>query len=352
MTEFITTNLTNYSVSIPPCAVQALKIHYPMYLAGTCMSMLSCLAAFIVYIIIREKIFHRSGGQYDRDGTKHWIHCNFILSFLLRDTGVIISVYLYYNGPTSLTAESLIESLLIAFVIYTVYAIIANFWWMFAEGLWIYLGVFLPNEYRRYHYMKIKMCLVGWVIPGLLILLWVGIEHKDLINLQKSFQEIPAIVCIITPIYLVIFLNLIMTTHVLYHFGHMMRDEDFLERRLARATLVLSFLLGINFIVPFIARYLVSDLCAIEIITFFEDIVSCIQGLFVSIFILQNEEVLQCAKRCIKIPRMIQMRGSSRSSRSSHGSTVNTTGSGSNKPSIDHKYQPCIMEPQSPSNQT
>ena len=134
--------------------------------------------------------------------------------------------------------------------------------------------------------MKIKMCLLGWLVPGLLVLTWTIIklaEHNFRTidtNSDQLFWEIPAVVCIITPVYLVIFLNLIMTAKVLYYFGHMMHGEDLLELRLARATLVLSFLLGINFTVPFALRLFVSDPCAVEIISFVEDVVSCIQGLF------------------------------------------------------------------------
>ena len=291
-------NCTASNVMNNTCFVEMQTVHHSLFLAGTCISMIACLAAFLVYIIIRNRIF-RKGTQLDKDETKHWIHCNFILSFIIRDFAIM---YVLFHSVTN-TALYLSK---VGFYCY-IFAIIANFYWMFAEGLWLHLGVFLPNKYKQFNFMKVKVCLVSWLLPGLLIAVWATAEtyrfHRECESPSDVFWELPAILCILIPIYLLLFLNLIMMIKVLYHFGYMLRGEERNKRRLARATLVLSFLLGMNFAIPFIILPSLPEkkLCTFEITRLMNDAVSSLQGFFVAIFyVLRNEEVLQYFKTHIR----------------------------------------------------
>ncbi|XP_072013033.1 corticotropin-releasing factor receptor 1-like [Amphiura filiformis] len=323
-------NNSNISCPISPnntCQLNTMKVHHPLFLFGTCVSITTCLAAFFVYIMIRDKIFRTTAQLLDRDDTKHWIHCNFILSFLIRDFAIVFVV----SHVIQIKEIPGFSGVGIYFYLFT---IIANFYWMFAEGLWLYFGVSLPNDFKKFRFMKTKMCLVGWWLPVSLVSVYAIIKETEKLrqnnvqmddcNSPNPFWELPAIFCILIPVYFVVLLNLMMMIRVLLHFGYLLRREMKTKRRLVRATLILSFLLGMNFAIPFIILPSLpeNEKCAFEVVMTVSDTVSSLQGFFVALFyVLRNAEVLQYLETEIpfELPSSISPRAS-RGSRTSHSS--------------------------------
>lgn len=326
--------------SFPTCEEIIALIHFPIHLTLTCISIATCMAAFLVYFRIRKKIF-TSQAVYERKDIKHWIHFNFIISFILRDVAILITMVYQRSGKHILLTN---KSPLAAYTFYT-YINIANFYWMFNEGLWLYLGVFFDTEFKHFSHMKVKLSLFGWLLPAFLMSVWAAVEavlyrldnRKIWTPSEKGFWEPASVVCILVPVYLILFVNLIMMIRLLRHFKNMIQRELKVKRRLARATFILSFLLGINFAIPSIVFSLhLSEIetnpCAENSIKFLNFIVSSLQGFFVAIFyVLSNKDVLQFFKTQIQEDITSVSPRVSRSSRTSRISQTSSRPSGASQ---------------------
>ena len=282
------------TTSGPTCNLEtAEQIHYSVYLIGTCISLLTCLTALTVYIKIHKNIF-TSRSEPGRNVTRHFIHCNFIISFVIRD---VIFLYLLAHIIAEKVPPKTSEG--DTFVIYTT---VVSFYWMFAEGLWLYLGVAKALEYQAYKCMKIKLFLIGWLVPGLLIAIWaiaIKFHASNPCNFGNMYWTLPGILCILVPIYIVLLANLIMMIRVLYKVNDALHDSRHsakTNQRLAKSTLLLSFLLGMNFAIPsvIIPTLPESQQCAVEIVRLLSDTVSSFQGFFVAMFfVLRSKDVLE-----------------------------------------------------------
>ena len=204
------------------CEVNTTQVDIPLFLSCTCLSLLVCLVAFIIYIIIRKKMLFNKTSQPDRDTTKHWIHFNFILSFIIRDVTIVTTLFLSIAQFqfSNLQARTQTRKA------FHVYAVIANFCWMFLEGFWLFAGVSFPNNYKQFFHMKITTCLIGWLTPAVLVSIWTVSEsihpHTETGN---HFQEVPGIICILAPIYAILLLNLGMMIKVLHSLKHILQSE-------------------------------------------------------------------------------------------------------------------------------
>ena len=180
---------------------------------------------------------------------------------------------------------------------------------MFIEGFWLYAGVFFL-KYTKWHYMKIKACLIGWFVPAAFMTIWGTGEHiLSYLNISetikdKGFWAPMSVSCLLVPVYLILTTNSIMMIRVLYKLRQMLKESNGdstygLMRRLARATFVLSFLLGLNYAIPLIIfslhiPALENNACAILNIQLINSVVSSLQGFFVAVFyVLSNKEVRQ-----------------------------------------------------------
>ncbi|XP_072027353.1 uncharacterized protein [Amphiura filiformis] len=110
------------------------------------------------------------------------------------------------------------------------------------------------------------------------------------------------IVCILSPIYLILFLNLLMMIKVLYHLKVILKNDRNARAKwlkLAKATLVLSILLGLNLIIPvIITRPLEHMPCAHAVVGLLNQISSTLQGLvFAVLFVLVKTEIREHLKR-------------------------------------------------------
>ncbi len=332
-TEDNVTSSSNLTVYVKPskCVSDISKIRYPLYLSCSCLSIIACLAALIIYILIRKTVLFDTTTSPDGQGTnatKHWIHFNFLISFVMRDLAFIIILSLYIDrGPlwsSNLRAKRLQEA-------FHVYVNNSYFYWMFVEGLWVFLGVYKTMEFTQYKHTKVKTCIVGWVTPAVLTFIWSMIQefrHSE----QANFWEPSSLVCILGPIYLIILLNLLMMVYVLYRLRILLHRDSHGSLRLAKATLALSMLLGLNLIIPVsILPLLENNLCTHQIVVLLNQVSSSFQGLFFAIFfVFTNKEIKQKLRpvrrelsQYMPIPR--SMSQSSRGSRSSTSVRTNLT---------------------------
>ena len=191
--------------------------------------------------------------------------------------------------------------------------------------------------------MKIKFCLLGWLLPASLICIYAIIEEtkesSDFCVTSISWK-LPVIFCIQIPVYLLLVLNLMMMIRVLLHFGYLLKGELKTKRRLVRATLILSFLLGMNFAIPVIVLPSIPEheVCASKVLTTMNNFISSLQGIFVALFyVLRNPEVLQYLKTEMHIELPSTPRASRASRTSRESSDVRPTrGSRSSRTSGNH----------------
>ena len=283
------------------CVLYAAKVHYILYLLCTIQSVIACLTAFYMYTVIRKV-------RDIRMEKTHWINWNFMLSFILRDACIIALLSLYFAG-VGLPNQGVFRS--VPYLI--LYFAIANFYWMFAEGLWLYIGVIYPLEFRSYRHTKVKLSLVGWVIPAVFACLY-AVTMEAIPSLQTPFAagpfNKPYIVLILAPIYALLLINLVLMVRVLCKLSSMIHKSRtsfanaLSNKWLAKATIALVFLLGVFFIIPIIvlnALIKAEKYCAQEIVHTITDAVSALQGIFVAIFyILGNEEVRKHTRRRLR----------------------------------------------------
>ena len=290
---------TSDDITLSDCVLEVNRIHHPVYLGCTTLSLLTCLSAFILYIIIRDQIFHV--GAESKDETKHWINWNFIISFILRDTSVVTIITL------SLVSDRIngLGYWVRVIVVFTIYGVVSNFFWMFIEGLWLYIGVFFAMKRKMFVRTHLKTSVIGWLLPLVIVLVWTAWSLKS--QTFGTFDNPPGFVCILGPIYSLLFINLIMMVRVLHRLAGMLTNFN-PKWRLAKATLTLTFLLGVQFMIPILILAIGSriqgiNMCVVTVIRFINDAVSALQGLFVAIFyVLTNEEVRRCSRRYVGIP--------------------------------------------------
>ncbi len=272
------------------------KVHVPVYMSCTCLSLVTCLVAFTVYFIVRDV-------KEVRNQPRHWINWHFLFSFILRDTMNLSSMVMQLLPNYSVYVRT------VPWKVLAVYALIPNFFWMFVEGLYLYIGVFHAFGNKIYTWqIKVGMFIIGWVIPACLTSIWCLQQY---ITKGSFLFGKPFIIGILSPIYLVLFLNLIMMTRVCYTLFTKLKTSQTevnlrkielkmnIAKRLAVFTLAASILLGVPQIIPMILLQIVDHTSKISyIVNFVNSIWSALQGFFVPIFyVLMNKDVMDHMRR-------------------------------------------------------
>ena len=268
-----------------------------VFLVFSLLSLTACILGIGVYILIRNRIFGH--GPQKKDSVRHWINWNFLISFILRDMSLVVIIcYSTFGTPLRLHA---------VVVVFLTFILISNFFWMFAEGLWLYFGVFCAHQRPRWRYMKVKMCIIGGVLPGILACMWAVTEAvRVLITEDFTIQNVtrkenynhndwPGLVWVVSPIYLLLLINLTMMIRLLWKFPGLFQYRP--RRRLAKAIIALAILLGMGYLVPVVIVQALSrtNYChVLQVVLLINNILSALQGFFVAIFcVLTNKQVKQ-----------------------------------------------------------
>ena len=290
-------NDIRYAICIP--WKKLIEVNYIVFLSCTCISILACLIAVIVYCVIRTNIF--GYGPEKKDTIRHWINWNFLISFLLRD--IYIATFASYIVSTNFTKSPNPHA---AIRVFLTFFAITNFYWMFAEGLWLYFGVFYPTKRMKWRWMRVKISLIGWFLPAILVSLWAMTEairvvlsedfHKSNVTGKEQYDFLgwPGLVCIMGPIYILLLLNLVMMIKLLCKMPELFQYRP--RRRLAKAIILMALLLGIPYVAPIILIQVFhkTDYCHVfQIIDFINNMLSSLQGFFVATFcVLTNKQVV------------------------------------------------------------
>ncbi|XP_077581085.1 vasoactive intestinal polypeptide receptor-like [Stigmatopora nigra] len=228
--------------------------------------------------------------------TRNYIHIHLFVSFILKAIAVFIKDVILYDVGETESCHSSVGCK--AVMVFFQYGIMASYFWLLVEGLYLHalLAVSFFSE-RKYFWWYI---LIGWVAPTIFISAWV---------ITKAYLNDPGCWEIIddkpwwiikTPILVTILVNFFIFICVIRILRQKMncpdigRKESNQYTRLAKSTLLLIPLFGINYIIfAFIPDHINSQLRMI-----FDLILGSFQGFVVAVlYCFLNGEVQVEIKR-------------------------------------------------------
>ncbi|XP_023329104.1 diuretic hormone receptor isoform X2 [Eurytemora carolleeae] len=178
LTDGVWATLTNYTTCAelpgPPDTVDV-EISITVYLVGYSISLIALFIAVCIFLFLREMRCMR-----------HKIHIGLFLTYIFTDLAWIITNLLQNlvveqgDDQTSFILWCLVRNLLSYFHLTT-------FFWMFLEGLYLFLQVQVPlslANIKHKHFL-----LFGWGFPGLVIILW-GLMRYYLPGFPQQDEEV------------------------------------------------------------------------------------------------------------------------------------------------------------------
>ncbi|XP_029444207.1 vasoactive intestinal polypeptide receptor 1 isoform X2 [Rhinatrema bivittatum] len=256
------------------------------YTIGHSLSLVSLTAAMIILCLFRK--LHC---------TRNYIHMHLFMSFIMRAIAVFVKdIILFENGESDncFVGSPGCKAAMIFFQ----YCIMANFFWLFVEGLYLHtLLVISFFSERKYFWWYI---LIGWGAPTVFITAWIisRIHYEDIgcwDIIDSPFWWIikaPILVSILANFILFICIIRILVQKLLS--PDVGRNENTQYSRLAKSTLLLIPLFGIHYIM--FAFF--PDNFKSEVKMIFELILGSFQGFVVAVlYCFLNGEVQAELKR-------------------------------------------------------
>uniref|UniRef100_A0A671Y8Q7 Vasoactive intestinal peptide receptor 1a n=1 Tax=Sparus aurata TaxID=8175 RepID=A0A671Y8Q7_SPAAU len=218
---------------------QSVKLFFG-YTIGHSVSLISLTVAIIILCLFRK--LHC---------TRNYIHMHLFVSFILKAAAVFIKdVVLYDVGETDNCQSSVGCK---AVVVFFQYGIMASYFWLLVEGLYLHtlLAVSFFSE-RKYFWWYI---LIGWGAPTIFISAWVATKaYLNDLGCWEIIDDNPWWI-IKTPILVTILVNFFLFICIIRILRQKMncpdigRKESNQYSRLAKSTLLLIPLFGINYII-------------------------------------------------------------------------------------------------------
>ncbi|KAK5897945.1 hypothetical protein CgunFtcFv8_015404 [Champsocephalus gunnari] len=228
--------------------------------------------------------------------TRNFIHLNLFLSFMLRAVAVLIKDELLFSDDHNTdcsTQPSLVGCK--ASLVFFNYFIMANFFWLLVEGLYLHTLLLVIHRYstRLSSYM-----LIGWGIPFVFMVAWIicRINLEDTRCWEMNENPIPNRL-INWPIMVSVIINFLLFISIIRILVQKLRctdvggNEQSQYRRLAKSTLLLIPLFGVNYVV-FVYLVEPTDKNMNHIKIFFDLALGSFQGLIVAVlYCFLNSEV-------------------------------------------------------------
>ncbi|KAJ7410846.1 Vasoactive intestinal polypeptide receptor 2 [Willisornis vidua] len=187
--------------------------------------------------------------------TRNYIHLNLFLSFILRAVSVLVKDDILYSSsntahcPEDQTSWVGCKAILVFFQ----YGVMANFYWLLVEGLYLHILlvlIFSPNRHFTIY------LLIGWGIPTIFIITWTvtRIILEDTGCWDTNEHGGPWWVIRI-PILISILVNFILFISIIRILLQKLRSPDVggndqsQYKRLAKSTLLLIPLFGVHYTV-------------------------------------------------------------------------------------------------------
>ncbi|KAM4606053.1 vasoactive intestinal polypeptide receptor 2-like, partial [Polymixia lowei] len=227
--------------------------------------------------------------------TRNYIHLNLFVSFILRAVAVWTkdAILFSHSEHADCSSQPSLVGCKTSLVFFN-YFIMANFFWLLVEGLYLHTLLLFIHTYNTR--LSIYM-LIGWGIPSIFVVAWIvcRIYLEDTWCWERIENNIPWRV-INWPIMASIIINFILFISIIRILVQKLRcsnvggNDQSQYRRLAKSTLLLIPLFGVNYVV-FV--YLVKTAENMEDYKIFFDLgLGSFQGLVVAIlYCFLNSEV-------------------------------------------------------------
>uniref|UniRef100_A0A3Q3MEB4 Vasoactive intestinal polypeptide receptor 2-like n=2 Tax=Mastacembelus armatus TaxID=205130 RepID=A0A3Q3MEB4_9TELE len=186
--------------------------------------------------------------------TRNYIHLNLFVSFVLRAMAVLTKDTLLFSDDENTdcsTQPSLVGCK--ASLVFFNYFIMANFFWLLVEGLYLHTLLLVIHPYSTC--LSIYM-LIGWGIPFVFMVAWIicRIYLEDTSCWEMNENPVPDRL-INWPIMVSVIINFILFISIIRILVQKLRCTDVggndqsQYRRLAKSTLLLIPLFGVNYVV-------------------------------------------------------------------------------------------------------
>ncbi|XP_075936679.1 vasoactive intestinal polypeptide receptor 2-like [Anarhichas minor] len=228
--------------------------------------------------------------------TRNYIHLNLFLSFMLRAAAVLTKDTLLFSDDQNTdcsTQPSLVGCK--AILVFFNYFIMANFFWLLVEGLYLHTLLLVIHSYSTR--LSVYL-LIGWGIPFVFMVAWIicRINLEDTQCWEMNENPIPNRL-MNWPIMASVIINFVLFISIIRILVQKLRcsdvggNEQSQYRRLAKSTLLLIPLFGINYVV-FVYLMEPADKNMKHIKIFFELGLGSFQGLIVAVlYCFLNSEV-------------------------------------------------------------
>uniref|UniRef100_A0A3Q3K987 Vasoactive intestinal peptide receptor 2 n=1 Tax=Monopterus albus TaxID=43700 RepID=A0A3Q3K987_MONAL len=228
--------------------------------------------------------------------TRNYIHLNLFVSFMLRAVAVLTKDTLLFSDDETIdcsTQPSLVGCK--ASLVFFNYFIMANFFWLLVEGLYLHTLLLIIHTYCTC--LSVYL-LIGWGIPFVFMVAWIicRINLEDTSCWEMNENPVPDRL-INWPIMASVIINFILFVSIIRILVQKLRctdvggNENAQYRRLAKSTLLLIPLFGVNYMV-FVYLVEPADRNMVQIKIFFELGLGSFQGLIVAVlYCFLNSEV-------------------------------------------------------------
>ncbi|XP_076848838.1 vasoactive intestinal polypeptide receptor isoform X2 [Brachyhypopomus gauderio] len=255
------------------------------YTIGHTVSLMSLIIAIFILCFFRK--LHC---------TRNYIHIHLFLAFTLKAISVIMKDVVLYGVAESDECDPGSVGCKAAMVFFQ-YGVMASFFWLLVEGLFLHALLAISFfSHRKYFWWYI---LIGWGVPAVFITAWS--ISKAYVNNVGCWEMIDDLWWIInTPILVIIVMNFILFICIIRILRQKIncrdigRSESHQYSRLAKSTLLLIPLFGINYIVfAFIPHHIQSYMRLV-----FDVLLGSFQGFCVAVlYCFLNGEVQSEIKR-------------------------------------------------------
>ncbi|XP_077410229.1 vasoactive intestinal polypeptide receptor 2-like isoform X2 [Vanacampus margaritifer] len=259
---------------------------------GHSLSLISLLSSTIIIALFRRLHCMRN-----------YIHINLFASFMLRGVAVLTKDLLLFSSEEEDTLDCSVQPSLVgckSSLVFLNYSIMANFFWLLVEA--IYLHTLLLLVHARCARLSVFM-LIGWGIPCVFTVAWIlcRLHLDDTWCWERNDNPVPGRV-LDWPIMACVVVNFILFISIIRILVQKLRctdvggNEQSQYKRLAKSTLLLIPLFGINYVV-FVHLMEPTDKTMRRVKIFFELGLGSFQGLIVAVlYCFLNCEV-QCELR-------------------------------------------------------
>uniref|UniRef100_A0A8C9XAF0 Vasoactive intestinal peptide receptor 2 n=1 Tax=Sander lucioperca TaxID=283035 RepID=A0A8C9XAF0_SANLU len=171
--------------------------------------------------------------------TRNYIHVNLFLSFMLRAVSVLIKDALLFSGDQNTdcsTQPSLVGCR--ASLVFFNYFVMANFFWLLVEGLYLHTLLLVIHSYSTHLSMYM---LIGWGTPH---------HNRGTLNdnpVPERLMNWPIMASVI--INFILFISIIRILVQKLRCTDVGGNEQSQYKRLAKSTLLLIPLFGVNYVV-------------------------------------------------------------------------------------------------------